>query len=92
MIDWNLVSSGAVNWNAAQTISNAILVLVLIIITAYYARQTARQSKFMEMHLIYDMNQKGLNFDEIQMTMEFLENPKKCGLELRAKSWWKFWR
>jgi len=43
MVDWNLANNGIVNWNALQTISNAILVFVLIIITAYYARQTRNQ-------------------------------------------------
>jgi hypothetical protein len=48
MVDLGLVSDNAINWNAVQTISNTILVMVLIIITAYYAIQTRRQVEIME--------------------------------------------
>ena len=48
MIDLGLVSNNMINWNAAQTISNSLLVIVLIFITAYYAIQTRKQVKIME--------------------------------------------
>ena len=55
MVDWDLVNNSTINWDAAQTISNIILVFVMIIITAYYARQTARQVKLTEMSLSYQI-------------------------------------
>ena len=86
MVDWGLVDNGIVNWAAAQTISNAILVLVLIVITAYYARQTARQVKLMEISLRYQMagSSEMLKFSET--TEEFMKQ------KARAKRWWQFWR
>jgi hypothetical protein len=42
------------DWTAAQTISNIILVTILIIVTIYYAIQTAKQVKIMRENLRYE--------------------------------------
>ena len=92
MVDWNLTSSGTVNWNAAQTISNIILVLALIAVTIYYARQTAKQAKFMEMALRYQITHD-FRFDAIEANkiMDFLENRQRP--EEKAKEhWWQIWK
>ncbi len=86
MVNWGLVDNGIVNWAAAQTISNAILVLVLIAITAYYARQTARQVELMEISLRYQM----AGSSEM---LKFLETKEKLMKQkARAKKWWQLWK
>jgi len=41
-------NTGGLNWNAINTISNIVLVLALIIITGWYARQVRKQTILME--------------------------------------------
>lgn len=49
-----LFDNGQMNWDAISTISNSVLVLALVIITWWYARQVARQTKFMEIDRLYE--------------------------------------
>jgi len=41
-------NNGQLNWNAINTISNIVLVLALVIITGWYARQVRKQTILME--------------------------------------------
>ena len=54
-----------VNWAAAQTISNAILAAVLILITAYYAKQTHDQVTAMQNQVTAIQNQIALMQDQL---------------------------
>jgi hypothetical protein len=86
MVDWDLVNNSTINWDAAQTISNIILVFVMIIITAYYARQTARQVKLTEMSLSYQITGAADMREFLDDYENFIEN------KTRAKRWWQFWK
>ena len=49
------------DWTAAQTISNIILVTILIIVTIYYAFQTAKLVKITEKTLRHERLIKEMN-------------------------------
>ncbi|HDN59456.1 MAG TPA: hypothetical protein ENG16_04160 [Archaeoglobus sp.] len=42
-------NNGQLDWNALSTITNTILVLALVIITWWYAREVKKQTEFMKM-------------------------------------------
>ena len=41
-------NNGQFNWDAISTIANSFLVLVLILVTIYYAREIKKQTQFIE--------------------------------------------
>jgi hypothetical protein len=50
-----LFNNGQLNWDAISTISNIVLVLALVIITGWYARQVRKQTILMEKNMMRKM-------------------------------------
>jgi len=84
MVDWNLTNNDIVNWNALQTISNAFLVLGMIIITAYYARQTHNQVEAAQKQVEAMQNQVSAMEGQVRVMQDQLSFERTFGPRLDA--------